>query len=224
MTKELGLKYINLKDMHLSLKSTKEERQAALKKVTDAGLVMAGGGVIGIKNDAAQVRNVFEYSRDAGMPVIVCSPEPEALDLVEQHVKEFNLKIAIHNHGPTDKKYPAPQDALKLIKNRDERMGLCIDVGHTFRIKVDPAAAIRECAARVYDIHLKDVTEDNAKGKATIIGDGVLPIPAVLKALLDIKFTGHVGLEYEVAGDDKAPMEGMKRSLAHIRKCLAEMA
>lgn len=224
MTKELGLKYICLKDMHLSLKATADECKAALKKVTDAGLTMMGGGVISWKNDPKQIRSIFEYAKNAGMPTIVCSPDPDAIDETEKLVKEFDIKVAIHNHGPTDKKYPAPQDALKLIKNRDKRMGLCIDVGHTVRIGVDAVAAIHQCADRLYDFHLKDVNQATPKGVPVMLGDGVINLLDVLKALIAVKFSGHLGLEYEVKADEKAPLPGMKQGLEHLRKIMAALA
>lgn len=222
MTRELGLKYICLKDVHLPLKSTTAQRQEARKKLDAAGLVLLGCGVVYIRNVDDEIKNVFEYARDAGMPTIVCSPHPDAMDKVEAKVKEHDIRIAIHNHGPTDKLYPAPQDALKLIKDRDERMGLCIDVGHTVRIGKDPVAAIKECGPRLYDFHLKDVSAATPQGKEVVIGTGVIDIPAVLKALREVKFSGHLGLEHEPTPD--APLPGMKESLAYVRKSLAGLS
>jgi sugar phosphate isomerase/epimerase len=222
MTRELGLKYICLKDVHLSLKSTKEQRQDARKKIDAAGLVLLGCGVVYIRNVAEEIKNVFEYAKDAGMPTIVCSPHPDALDKVEALAKETNIRIAIHNHGPTDKLYPAPQDALKLVKDRDERLGLCIDLGHTVRIGKDPVEAIQECGKRLYDFHMKDVSAGTAQGKEVVVGTGVIDIPAVLKALLEVKFAGHLGLEHEPSPEN--PLPGMKESLAYLRKSLAKLS
>jgi sugar phosphate isomerase/epimerase len=221
MTRELGLKYICLKDVHLPLKSTKAQRQEARKKIDAAGLVLLGGGVIYIKNQEEDIRHVFEYAKDAGMPTIVCSPQPEALDKIEQQVKRHDIRIAIHNHGPGDKTYPAPADAFKLIKDRDSRMGVCIDVGHTVRIGADAVASIKECATRLYDFHMKDVSAATPQGTEVTIGKGVIDIPAVLKALLEVKFSGHLGLEYEPSPDN--PLPGMKESLAYLKKVLAAM-
>src|SRR5436190_7763099 len=151
MTKEVGAKYISLKEVHLPLKSTPEQRHEARQKVEDAGLTLMGGGVIYFKNNEEEIHNVFEYAKDAGMATIVCSPEPDALDNVEKMVKKYDLKIAIHNHGPTDKKYPSPLDVMRLVKDRDPRMGVCMDVGHTVRIGVEPIDAIRQCANRLYE-------------------------------------------------------------------------
>jgi sugar phosphate isomerase/epimerase len=222
MTKKLGLNYINLKDVHLPLKSTPEECHAAGEKVRSAGLILMGGGVIYMKNDAAQIRSIFEYAKNAGMPTIVCSPDPDALDEVEKRAKEYDLRIAIHNHGPTDTKYPSPLDVLKLIQDRDARMGICMDVGHTVRINQDPVPVIKKCAPRLYDFHIKDETQATKDGKPTEVGRGVIDIVAVLQALLKVKFKGHLGLEYEAHADD--PFPGALESIAYIRGILAALA
>ena len=220
MTRELGLKYICLKDVHLPLKSTQADREAARDKVVAAGLVLLGGGVITIKK-RDDVRGIFEYAKQAGMPTIVSSPDPELLDEVEKMVKEFDIRVAIHNHGPGDKWYPSPSDALRTVENRDKRMGLCIDVGHTVRIGEDPVPAIRRCAERLYDFHIKDVSEATSKGTPVVLGTGIIDIPAVLKTLLEVGFSGHLGLEYERDADD--PLPGMQKSLAYIRSSIASL-
>lgn len=219
MTKQVGAKYISLKDVHLPLKSTPEQRHEAHQKIEDAGLTLMGGGVIYFKNNEEEIRNVFEYAKDAGMATIVCSPDPDALDNVEKMVKKYDLKIAIHNHGPTDKKYPSPLDVMRLVKDRDPRMGVCMDVGHTVRIGVEPVAAIEQCASRLYEFHMKDVTAATPQGKATEVGKGVIDVVGVLKALVGIKWPYHVALEYEVKADN--PLPGVTESFAYIRGVLA---
>jgi len=219
MAKEAGVKYISLKDMHLPLKSSRAERQEASRKVSAAGLTLMGGGVISMKNDSAEIRAAFEYAKDAEMPTIICAPDPNALDLVEAMAKEFDLRIAIHNHGPDKNNYPSPLDVLKLVKQRDSRMGICMDVGHTVRIGQDPIPVIRQCASRLYDFHMKDVTEPTPQGKAIEVGRGVIDIVAVLQNLLKIKYSGQVALEYEAKGD--APLPGMTESLGYQRGVLA---
>jgi sugar phosphate isomerase/epimerase len=221
MTKQVGVKYISLKDVHLPLKSTSEQRHEVRKKLEDAGMALMGGGVIYFKNSEEEIRNVFEYAKDAGMATIVCSPDPEALDTVEKMVKKYDLKIAIHNHGPTDKKYPSPLDVMRLVKDRDPRMGVCMDVGHTVRIGQDPVAAIEQCASRLYEFHMKDVTAAVPSGKATEVGKGVIDIVGVLKALVNLKWQYHVALEYEVKSDN--PLPGVIESFAYMRGVLAAL-
>src|SRR5206468_3911820 len=112
-------------------------------------------GVIYIKNNPEEPRRAFAYAHDSGMPLIVASPDLDALDAVEAFAKEYDIRVAIHNHGPTDKTYPSPLDVLKILRNRDSRLGICMDVGHTVRIGEDPVKVIKECAARLYDFHIK---------------------------------------------------------------------
>jgi inosose dehydratase len=219
MTKQCGVKYITLKDMHLPMKSTPDERREAAKKVKDAGLTLMGCGVVSMKNDEQQIREAFEYAKDAGMPTIVCMPSRDALDTVEKFAKEYDIRIAIHNHGPTDKNFPSPLDALKAIDGRDAHIGICIDVGHTVRIGVDPIECIQKCASRLYDFHIKDVTAPTAKGTTIAMGRGVIDLVAVTKALLEIKFPYHVALEYEA--NAKEPLSGMTESFGYLRGILA---
>lgn len=219
MIHQAGVKYVSIKDAHLPLKSSLAERQALHKKFEDAGLTITGGGVIYMKNDPGQIRDVFDYARDAGMPTIVCSPDPEALDTVEKMAIEYNLRVAIHNHGPGDQRYPSPLDVLRLVKKRDQRMGICMDVGHTVRINQDPIDAIMKCRARLYDFHMKDVTAATPDGKSTEVGKGVIDVVGVLKALLKIRYPGNVALEYEANAD--APLPGTLESYAYMRGVLA---
>ncbi len=218
MTRQLGVKYITLKDMHLPYKSTPAERQEARRKIEAAGLVLMGGGVIYMKNNADEIRSLFQYARDAGMPTMVSSPDIEALDLVEKMAREFDIRVAIHNHGPGDNKYPSPLDVWRLVKDRDARLGICMDVGHTVRIGQDPIEVMQQCSRRLYDYHIKDVTQANKAGNGTEVGRGIIDIVAVLKFLADMKFQGHVALEYEI--NASAPMPGMIESFAYMRGVL----
>jgi sugar phosphate isomerase/epimerase len=222
MTKDAGLKYINLKDVHLPLKSTKEECQAARAKIEAAGLKLMGGGVIYMKNNEDDIRKIFDYATNAGMPVIVCSPVPDALDLVEKMAKQTGIMIAIHNHGPTDKTYPSPMDVFSMVKDRDPLMGICMDVGHTVRIGVDPVECIEKCGDRLHDMHMKDETQATKEGKPTEVGRGVLDIAGILKSLAARKFPYHIGLEYEAHGDN--PQPGVRESIGYIRGVLAAIA
>jgi sugar phosphate isomerase/epimerase len=219
MTKQAGVQCLTLKDFHLPLKSTAEERREARRKVESAGLQLMGGGVIYIKNSEAEVRAAFDYARDAGMPVIVCSPDPAALDIVERCAKEYDIRIAIHNHGPGDDRYASPLDVMRLVKDRDSRMGICMDVGHTVRIKQDPIKVMKACASRLYDFHIKDVTAADAKGGCIEMGRGVIDLVGVIRTLVKLKFKGHVALEYEI--HDTAPMPGIQESFGFMRGVLA---
>ena len=221
MTVDADVKYISLKDVHLPLNSSTEQRKEAHAKIEAAGLRLMGGGVIYLKNNEQEIRNAFQYATDARMATMICSPEPDALDTVEKLAKEFQVRVAIHNHGATDKKYPSPLDVLRLIKERDPLMGICMDVGHTVVIDQDPIPIIEECASRLYDFHIKDVTRPDREAKTVEVGRGIIDIVAVLRTLVKINFGYHLALEYEADAD--APVPGLRESFGYIRGVLGTM-
>jgi len=218
MTKRLGLKYIAFKSFHLALDSSPAKIKSVVRQVKDAGLELYGGGVIYMKTEE-QVRQAFEYARAAGMKVIIGVPVPEVLPLVDRMVKQYDIKVAIHNHGPGDKTYPVPATAYERIKDLDKRIGLCNDIGHTIRAGVDPSVSLAKFADRLHDVHMKDVSAANAKGHGVEIGHGVIDIPAVLRTLVRIGYDGIVSFEYEKDADD--PMPGLAESVGYVRGVLA---
>jgi sugar phosphate isomerase/epimerase len=220
MTKQVGLKYICFKDFHLKMDSTPEQIQATVQKVKDAGLILYAGGVIYMR-DEAQVRQAFEYAKAAGMRVIVGVPVPETLPLVDKLVKQYDIKVAIHNHGPTDKVYPVPATAYEKIKDLDKRIGLCDDIGHTMRAGVDPCESAEKFADRLLDVHIKDVSAADAKGGAVEVGRGVIDIPRYIRTLVKIKYEGILSFEYEKDADD--PLAGLAESVGYVRGVMAAL-
>jgi sugar phosphate isomerase/epimerase len=202
---KLGLSYISIKDAHLALTSTTEERKAVVQKFKNAGITPLSCGNITLENDEANVRRAFEYARDCGMSTIVCSPHPDSMPLLDKMVKEFDIKIAIHNHGPEDKRFPSPYDVWNAVGKYDKRLGLCIDVGHTARAKVNPAEAILKCKERLYDLHFKDINSTAPNGNTIQAGRGVLDLPSIVKALQKIKYPFLVSIEYEPSPDNVFP-------------------
>ena len=143
------------------------------------------------------------------------------LPRLEKFAKDYEVKIAIHNHGPEDKYFPTPIDAWKAIKTMDPRMGICVDVGHTARAGLDVAATIREVGSRLFDVHMKDLMQENGKWTQVAVGDGSLPVEKIFAALVSVRYSGYVDLEYEIHEDD--PMPGMVKSFAYMRGVLAGM-
>ena len=219
MARTLGVKYMTFKDVHLPRTDPPEKTRALRAKIEAAGITIMGGGTITIPNDPAEIRKDFEYAKNAGFPLIFVSPDPAALDTLEQLAREYDIKVAIHNHGPEDERWPRPQDAYAAVKSRDRRLGLCIDIGHTIRTGTDPVAACRECRDRLYDMHVKDLAVKTDKGSQVAVGRGVIDFPALFRTLLDIGYQGQVGLEYEIHEDD--PLPGMIESIAYERGVLA---
>jgi sugar phosphate isomerase/epimerase len=217
----VGLPYVSIKDFHLPMNSTPEQRKAVAAQFKEAGITPLSVGVVTFTTDEAKARNAFEYARDVGVPTIVAAPAPEALPLCEKLVKEFDIKLAIHNHGPEDTKFPSPYEVMKAIEPLDKRIGYCIDVGHTARAGVDPAEAIEKCKDRLYDVHFKDIARVDRRGTEVECGRGVLDIKSMVAALLKINFGGHVGFEHEKDPND--PLPGLAESVGYVRGLLSSI-
>ncbi len=221
MTRRLGLEKIAFKSFHLPLESTEEEIKAVAGKVKEAGLELYGCGVVYMESEE-EVHRAFNYAQAAGMKVIIGVPEHDLLSLVNEKVKEFDIQVAIHNHGPTDKRYPTPESAYELIRSLDPRIGLCIDAGHTQRCGVDPSESAEKFADRVLDVHIKDVSAATEKGGTVEIGRGVIDIPKFLRTLLKIGYKGTASFEFEKDADD--PLPGVAESVGYVRGVLSALS
>jgi len=220
MTKALGTPYINLKSMHLPYELSPAEIGAARREVESAGLMIVGGGMITFETDTDPgVRKYFDYARAAGMPLMVCTCKPSTLPRIEKFAKQYDIKIAIHNHGPGDENFPSPYDALAAVKGMDPRMGLCIDIGHTVRTGTDVVRAVADAGPRLLDMHAKDLRDLKVAESQCIVGEGKMPIPGIFRQLRKINYPGYVNLEYEIDADN--PLPGMKQSFAYMRGVLA---
>jgi len=219
MTKELGTPYLNVKDFHLKLDSTPQEIAAAKKEFADAGIILVGCGNVSFqKDDEADIRSKFVYARLAGFPLIVCAPTHTTLPKLEKFVREYNIKIAVHNHGPEDKNFPTPESVLEAVKDMDPRCGLCMDVGHTSRTGADLVQSVAQAGPRLLDMHVKDLADPMVKESQVPVGEGKLPIAGVFAQLVKMNYRASVNLEYEVQEND--PLPGMKKSFAYMRKVL----
>jgi sugar phosphate isomerase/epimerase len=219
--KQLNLKYINLKDFHLPEEPLDQVASRA-DFYRKAGLVITGGGTIYFpKDEDADIKAKFDYAKAAGFPMIIGSPSHEALGRVESFVKKYDIKLAIHNHGPEDKEWPSAHDILKLIGKMDPRVGCCVDVGHSMRAGDDVPSTLREVGPRLLDMHMKDLAEKDKKESQVAVGEGIMPVKAIFQTLIDLKYKGYVDLEYEINGKD--PMPGVTKSIASERKTLADM-
>ena len=216
---ELGIKYVNVKAHHMPYYLSKEDLAEARKEFEDAGLTIVSGGNIDLdKDDEDFVRYHLEYAKNAGIPTVVCAPTHNNLGYIEKYAKKFDLKIAIHNHGPEDEHYPNGASVLKRVKNMDPRMGLCLDLGHAARTGVDIIEEIEMAGDRLHDIHIKDLASFNDKGSQVEVGKGAMPVARVFATLKKLNYPGVVGLEYEINTD--APQAGMAESFAYMRGVL----
>jgi len=196
---------------------------AGRKQFEAAGIRIVSGGVITFRRDVDEdVQKYFDYARYCGMPMMIISTTAEILPRIESFVKKYDIKVAIHNHGPEDENFPAPADALSVIKDMDPRIGVCVDVGHTSRTGTDVVAAIADAGDRLLDVHIKDLRDLMEQHSDCIVGEGAMPVADIFRQLQNMQYDGYVNLEYEIDAD--FPIPGMKLSFAYMRGVLAGLA
>jgi sugar phosphate isomerase/epimerase len=219
--KELRSPYLNLKDVHLPMTPVSDvpARAAAYR---DAGLQLTAAGTISFATDEDEdMRAKFEYCKAAGINLIVGAPTRQTLPRLEKFIKQYNIRVGIHNHGPEDKQFPSPLEVLAAIGGMDSRLGCCVDVGHTMRSGTDVVEALHKVGPRLFDLHMKDLAHAKEKESQVAVGDGIMPVPEIFKALTDLGYAGNVDLEYEIFPD--SPMPGVIKSFAYMRGVLAGM-
>ena len=221
--KQLNVLALNCKDVKDHLPTDPQQEAAALADYAAAGINLHAAGTIYFpKDEDADIRAKFEYCKRAGISVIVAGdPAPATLPRIEKFAKEYDLRIAIHNHGPEDKLWSSPLDVLKAVKGMDQRIGCCIDVGHTVRAGTDVVQAIQEAGPRLHNMHMKDLTNFQDKESQVAVGEGKMPVRKIFESLIAQKYKGFVDLEYEIHPDD--PMPGLIASFAYMRGILADL-
>src|SRR5277367_5203970 len=187
--KELNLANLNAKDVkdHLPF-SPPEATAQAVAAYTAAGIKLTAVGTVYFpKDEDEDIRSKFDYAKRAGVKVIVAGdPAPTTLPRIEKFVKEYDIRFAIHNHGPEDKIWHSPLDVLKAVSHMDPRMGCCIDIGHTVRAGTDVVEAIHQVGPRLFNMHTKDLTDFQSKESQVAVGQGIMPVREIFDALIAI--------------------------------------
>jgi sugar phosphate isomerase/epimerase len=221
--KQLNLSDLNCKDTKDHLPMDPAFEAQAMADYAAAGIkVHAIGTVYFPKDEDEDIRGKFEYARRAGVKVIVTGdPTVETLPRIEKFVKEYDIAIAIHNHGPEDKIWHSPYDVLKAVDKMDPRIGCCIDIGHAARAGANVPQAIRDVGPRLFNMHTKDLESFSDKESQVAVGAGIMPMREIFESLIAIRYKGFVDLEYEIHADD--PMPGAIESFAYMRGVLTGM-
>ena len=221
--KQARVTALNAKDVKDHLPDNNAAEAQAVSDYEANGIHLhAAGAIYFQKDDDDDIRAKFEYCKRAGIKTIVAGdPAPATLPRVEKFVKEYDIRIAIHNHGPEDKIFPSPLDVLKFVETMDPRMGCCIDVGHCVRAGTDVIEAIHAAGPRLFNMHVKDLSSFTDKESQVAVGEGKMPIRQIFEALIKINYPGFVDLEYEIHADD--PMPGVIESFSYMRGVLSGM-
>lgn len=221
-TQELGFEQVEFFSGMFPLDASDEAIRSMVAKVQGLGLSISAHGVNGFSKDDAANRKVFEFAKKAGIKNISAAPTPDSFDSLEELVKEFDIRIAIHNHGPSDR-FNKVVDLLRAVEGRDVRIGACADLGHYIRSGEKPVDVIRSLAGRLYGIHLKDFADMKENTRGVLLGQGHLDCAAVFDALVQAKFPadGALSLEYEENPQD--PIEDIRKCVATAREALKKM-
>jgi inosose dehydratase len=217
MMKRLGIEAFSIKDFYLPSDSDAGKMKDVVGTFQSAGIRIYGAGVIYMKSQQ-EVDRAFAYAKLLGVELIIGVPNPELLGYVEQKVRETGIRIAVHNHGPEDKLYPSPVDVWEHIKGLDERVGLCLDIGHAARAGADPVKAVRDYGARIFDLHIKDLAVLSRDYHPAVLGRGVLDIPGLLRVLKERRYDGYCSIEFEMDMND--PYPGIAESVGYFRGVL----
>ncbi|MFN0050153.1 MAG: sugar phosphate isomerase/epimerase family protein [Cytophagales bacterium] len=212
---KMGIYNMILCESHLSKNLARKDIQKIIDNLKNQSITPYAVGEL-VLNTKDDVKKAFEYAQAAGVKLIVASPDLKLLPDIEKAVKKFSvIKIAIHNHGPEDARFPTPGSAFDIIQNMDDKIGLCIDIGHTIRAGQDPAKKIIKYADRVFDVHLKD--ENNSTKEATNIeiGRGVANYPEIMRALKKIKYDKVAC--FEIEKDEEDPIGAISESIGYVK-------
>jgi len=222
MMKRLDVHYLCIKDFHLPFSSTETEIAAFHEQLAQSGVTGYAVGPIYMTKSKAEIDNAFEYAKRVGVKLIVGIPNKEDLAYISGKTGEYDIRYAIHNHGPEDKLYPNATSVFELVKDLDPRMGLCFDMGHNMRDGQDPIKDLARYHKRIFDIHLKNVTSATKEGSTCELGRGVIDIPEFVRTLRKVGYDGKCSLEFEK--DMKDPLAGLAECVGYFNGVLDTVA
>lgn len=214
MMKKVDVHYLCIKDFHLPFNSTDEQIATFHATLKNSGVTGYAVGPIYMKT-TQEIDNGFEYAKRVGVKLIVGVPNEDLLPYIDKKVKEYDMRYAIHIHGPDIKLWPNASSVINAVNNLDARIGLCFDMGHDARFGDDPIADLEKYQKRIFDIHLKNVTAASKEGKTCELGRGVIDVPAFVAMLRKVKYAGSCSLEYEK--DMKDPLAGIAESVGYFK-------
>ena len=228
-TQELGLHYIEFFQKHAPLNSDEKQIKAILKMCKEYGVTPVAFGVQEFTKNHDNNKKVFDFAKALGIKYLSANPTPDSFDSLDKLCEQYKIAIAIHPHGPIGggklHRWYSAEVIMKAVKDHHELIGSCLDTGHLIRAaqlgkKLDPADQVRVMGKRNFGMHLKD--HDNKKHRDVVYGKGVLDVPAVLKALKEVKFKGWISIEYEANPENPSP--DMKACLKVLQKAVKDLA
>src|SRR5688500_13523685 len=218
----MGLHYVEFFAKHLDPAASDEQIAETQKLLKDADIKISGHGVHGFSKDHEANLRLFQFAKKIGVKVITADPAPDSFDSLERLVADFDVRIAIHNHGPGHR-YDKIADVAKAVEGRHKSIGACVDTGHFLRSGEDPVKAVRELGPRVFAAHIKDDVELGRGSKNVVIGKGKLDVVGLFKALKEVKFPADGSLSLEYEANPANPIDDMKACLVVSKEAIAKV-
>jgi inosose dehydratase len=226
--KDLGLHYVEFYQKHVPANSTPEQLAAVLKLCKEYEVTPLAWGVQGFTKDTDKNRQSFELGKALGLKMLSADPDPDSFDSLDKLCDEYKIAIGIHPHGPQGNhlhRWYSAEVILPAIKDHNALIGTCLDTGHLIRAaqlgkKLDPVEEVRKMGARNFGIHLKDWNNDTKL--EVIAGRGNLDVPGLLKALREVKFKGHLSIEYEAKEEE--PTEDVAACVEVFKESVKKLA
>lgn len=212
-TQAMGLTYWESFLSHFPITDDPKVLAGYQEKLRAHNIRMLAYGVVDFSADEADARRKFVFAKAMGLQTLTASPNPDSLPLLDKLAPEYNIRVAIHNHGPGDEHYDTIEKEQAALQGRHPLIGICEDTGHRLRSGLDPVLSVNTFGKRVYGVHLKDVKDGpNGEKEFTEVGKGKLNTVALLRALKAHGFNGLISLEYEIHEQDPVP---------YMEQCLA---
>jgi sugar phosphate isomerase/epimerase len=227
-TQELGARHAEFYRGHVPVTDKFDQIAAVRKLCKEYDVTPIAFGVERFSKDHDANKKIFDFAKALGVKHLSADPDPDSFDGLDKLVEEYQISIAIHPHGPAGKdklhRWYSAEVILKAVKDHHKLIGTCLDTGHLIRAaqlgeKLDPAQQVRAMGARNFGMHLKD--HDNEAKRDVIYGKGALDVPAVLKALRDVKFTGYIAIEYEA--NENNPLPDMKACVEVFKESVKKL-
>jgi sugar phosphate isomerase/epimerase len=219
----MDVHFVEMYSKHLPVNATDEQIAEVQKLLSSAKITLVAHGVNGFGKDHDANRKLFDFAKRAGLKSITADPTAESFDSLDKLVAEYNIRIAIHNHGPKAR-YDKLEQVTAAVKDRHPLIGACVDTGHVIRTSEDPVKWIMELGPRVYGCHLKDDIKQDGGSQNVIIGKGNLDVVGVFKALKAVKFPADGALSLEYEANAANPIDDMKACFDAARAAIAKVA
>jgi len=221
----MGVHHVEFAGTHLPPTASDEQIAEAQKLLEAASIKISAHGVNGFSKNHEANKKIFDFAKKIGIRTITANPQPDAETFasLDKLVAEYDMRIAIHNHGP-GALYDKVESVVNVIKGHDKRIGACVDCGHYISSGEDPVKCALTLSDRVYGVHMKDHAESGKKSGNVVLGKGHLDVVGLFKALRQIKFPADGALSLEYEANPQNPIDDMKACLDIAKEAIAKSA